>query len=253
MRSFVALSSAGAIALAVAVSVAYAASTMSMTAPATATEGGFFDVHVSGSTEEFGLRWKVFVQKGPCQQTVVAQEAQPGAVGQNDHAVQGGGVMGPYSFDSSLFTAVGGQKLTGVVTVCSYLFRFLGSDRSTLAMSSKNVTLLPPGTKPPVLGVRVPAVARMSASGAIRITATCPTSCNVKVSYRGPRSSAVTVQKHLRASNAAIGISLPLDRATRKLVLLARKKHKGVPVSVKASAKPPTGGAKTVSRTVTVK
>ncbi len=30
-------------------------------------------------------------------------------------------------------------------------------------------------------------------------------------------------------------------------------KHKGVPVSVKASAKPPTGRAKTVSHIVTVK
>lgn len=253
MRPIVALISAGAIALAVFVDAAIAASTMTMTAPATATEGGHFSVHVSGTTEEFGLRWKAFVQKGPCQQTVVGQESQPGAVGQNDHAVQGGGIMGPYVFDSLVFTAVGGVKLTGVVTVCSYLFRDTGTDRSTLAMSTRNVTLLPPGTKPPALGVGVPSAARMSAAGAIRITATCPKSCNVTVTYRGPRGAVKTVKKHLRASNAAIGIGLPLDKTTKKLVMLARKKHKGVPVSVKATAKPPTGRAKTVSRIVSVK
>jgi hypothetical protein len=251
MRLTAVLVPAGAIALAVAVAVALAASTMSMTAPATAPKGEIFDVQVSGSTDEFGLRWKAFVQTAGCQPTVVAAEAQPGAIGQNDHTVQGGGVTGPYSFTSLMSTTPGGQQLSGTVNVCAYLFRDKVGDRSTLATSVRSVRLTTSGPPPPTTSISVPPVASMSRAGTIRIFATCPRSCLVTVTYKG-LGPARTVSKHLGRSRAQVGVNLLLDRATQKFVKLARRKRKSIAVSVTATAKPPTGAARTVSRTVHV-
>lgn len=253
MRLFSVVLLGGAMALGLMVPIAIAASSMSMTAPPTATEGDFIDVHVSGSTDEPALRWKAFVQVAGCPSTVVAAEAQPGAVGQNDHAVQGGGITGPYAFDSGLTTRPGGQNLSGTVNVCSYLFRDAVGDRSTLATSTSSVLLIRPGVPAPRFGIRVPSRTHMSRTGTIRVFATCPSGCDVKVTYRGPRSSGPkTVRKHLSARNAEVGIRLPLDRSTRGFVKRNRARHGGEQVSVKATATPPSGAATTVTRSVKV-
>jgi hypothetical protein len=232
--------------LGVTASVALAASTLSLDAPVFSNEGDPIAVHVSGTAGEAGLAWFGSVRKEACPATRLEAQQQSTTTS-NERSLS----TGPFAFDAGVITrTTDGQPLTGFVNVCTYLYRT--ADGATLATATASVQLKPAGTPAGGFGMQISARQRMSSSGAIHMSATCPAGCTVKVQYTGVTHHVKLLTKHLAARSSPVTISLPLDAATQKLVKKARKKHKTVQVPVTATAKPSSGSRKTVSRKVSV-
>jgi hypothetical protein len=218
------------------------ASGVGVTAPATSPVGQSMTVHLAGTADEDGLAVMGVVRQQACPATHDEALALQGP-----RENEAGTPRGSFSLDMNLITSdqASGQDLSGPMNVCVYLFRT--SDNTTVAANSTSVVLTN-GAPSGGFGIQIPAHERMSGSGTLRLSATCPGGCTLKA--RAGNSHAVT--KHLGASSSPVTIKVPLSTALQHRVKQARRKHKTVSVTVTASATPSSGSAKTASRTVKV-